>query len=87
MLTRDDLIDLIVSQIKLRPAPPPSSAGSPRPRPKGPEGPAGRIFLSEHDIKKALKDGSKELRVPAKAIVSPLASDWLTLRGVRIVRE
>ena len=96
MLTRDDLIDLIVSQIK------PVKAGNPAPAPsmsagrwtagmgkqkagKASDGPVGRIFMSEYEIKKMLKPGAKELQLPAGAIVSPLAADWLTLQGVRIV--
>lgn len=93
MLTRDDLIDMIIAGLaKAKPAtaapvpaaPPPV----PRARPSGlpPPGPKGRTFWSEYEIKKALTPGGKRLTLPADAIVSPLASDWLTLRGIEIVR-
>jgi hypothetical protein len=97
MLTRDDLIDLIVSQLTPlkagNSAPAPSTPGDRRTADMGKQkagktsdGPAGRIFVSEYEIKKLLKPGAKEIRLPAGAIVSPLAADWLTLQGVRIVR-
>lgn len=105
MLTRDDLIDVIIAGLaKAKPAvaasvPPAKAAGPSRPpfvaappppkaRPSGlpPPGPKGRPFWSEWQIKKALTGGGKRLTLPADAIVSPLASDWLTLRGIEIVR-
>jgi hypothetical protein len=94
MLTRDDLIDVIIAGLtKVRPAPAvPGLAAAPPPPPKArpsglpPPGPKGRAFWSEYDIKKALTAGGKRLTLPADAIVSPLASDWLTLRGIEIVR-
>ena len=46
----------------------------------------GRIFLSEYEIKKLLQTG-EILKIPASAILSPLAQDWLALKGVKIVRE
>ena len=98
MLTRDDLIDIVIAGLaKAEPAasvpasakpfvaPPPPA---PKARPSGlpPPGPKGRAFWSEYEIKKALTAGAKRLTLPADAIVSPLASDWLTLRGIEIVR-
>ena len=73
-MTRDDLIDLLVAGLaKAGPAAVPS--------------PKGRPFLSEYDIKKRLTAGGNRLTIPRQSIVSPLALDWLTLRGVEIVRE
>lgn len=95
MLTRDDLIDAIIAGLaKAEPAAPasakPAAAGprAPAVRPSAlpPPGPKGRAFWSEYDIKKALTAGGKRLTLPADAIVSPLASDWLTLKGIEIVR-
>jgi hypothetical protein len=105
MLTRDDLIDVIIAGLaKARPAasvpaqPAPAAVASksfvpapppvPKARPSGlpKPGPKGRAFWSEYDIKKALTGGGKRLTLPSDAIVSPLASDWLTLRGIEIVR-
>jgi hypothetical protein len=39
------------------------------------------------DIKKRLTAGQTRLTLPADAIVSPLASDWLVLKGITVVRE
>jgi hypothetical protein len=78
MLTRDDLIDVIVSGLG------PKAPAAKRVRS---EGPKGRLFLAEHDIKKRLTADGRRLTLPRDAIVSPLASDWLTLKGIEIVRE
>lgn len=91
MLTRDDLIDIIVAG--LAPAKPAMrvSAATPSGSKKiketmGKSGPAGRVFLSEHEIKRLLTPGSKRLTIPGNSIVSPLALEWLTLKGIEIVR-
>ncbi|MDE2141240.1 MAG: hypothetical protein KGJ84_02360 [Elusimicrobia bacterium] len=79
MLTRDDLIDLLVAGLaKAGPA----TAVSPAPK-----GPPGRPFLSEHDIKKRLTPTGKRLTIPKNSIVSPLAFEFLILQGIEIVRE
>lgn len=79
MLTRDDLIDIIAAGLaKVKPAA--------VVRAWSPKGPAGRVFLSEYEIKKRLTAGGLRLTIPENAILSPLASDWLTLRGIEIVR-
>lgn len=91
MLTRDDLIDLIVAGLaKAGPATAVSAAPAASARaPKGapPPGPKGRLFLSEYDIKKRLTSAGKRLTIPKDSIVSPLAVEWLTLRGIDIIRE
>lgn len=46
----------------------------------------GRPFLTEHDVRKALTPGTTDLTISRDAIVSPLALDWLALKGIRIVR-
>ncbi len=79
MLTRDDLLDIItagLAKIKL--------AAVARPWNKA--GPAGRPFLTEYDIKKRLTPGGVRLTIPENAIISPLVTDWLTLRGIEVVR-
>lgn len=104
MLTRDDLIDMLIAGLaKAKPAVaasvPTAQPAAAKPfiavappvakaKPSGlpPPGPKGRAFWSEYEIKKALTGGGKRLTLPADAIVSPLASDWLTLRGIEIVR-
>lgn len=46
----------------------------------------GRVFLSEYHIRKALTPGATHLTIAKDAIVSPLASEWLAFKGIRIVR-
>ena len=48
------------------------------------EGPKGRPFLTERDIRRLLAPGAHEISVPAGAIISPLAADWLILSGIRV---
>ncbi|MBI5631420.1 MAG: hypothetical protein HY921_11115 [Elusimicrobia bacterium] len=74
MLNRDDLIDLIMGHLRELPVRAPSAGG-----------PRGRLFLSEHEIKKRLTPAGTELKIPRGAIISPLAQDWLVLKGVKIV--
>ncbi len=76
MLTRDDLLDILAAGL---------SKG--RPATVSAQGPKGRRFLSEYEIKKQLTPGGKRLTIPMHSIVSPLALDELTLRGIEIVRE
>jgi hypothetical protein len=85
VFTRDDLIDFLVGRLG-----PGAPAGA------GPvkEGlfpntmlPKGRIFLSEFEIKKRLTVSGEHLTIPKEAIISPLAVDWLTLKGIKITRE
>jgi hypothetical protein len=91
VLTRDDLIDLLVAG--LAKAGPAAAASVPAPAPGRAAGaktlPAlsGRPFLSEYEIKKRLTPGSNRLTIPGRSIISPAAVDWLTLRGIEIVRE
>lgn len=80
----------------LRPGRAPQAAPSPPPVPKSPP-PAspwpsapsgkGRVFLSEYHVRKALTPGSLDLKIPKDAIVSPLALEWLALKGIRIIRS
>ncbi|MBI5624551.1 MAG: hypothetical protein HY924_12300 [Elusimicrobia bacterium] len=106
MLTRDDLVDIILESLAsgsqvlggssssflggglasrsqaphgLPPAPPSGA----RPHPTG----AARLFLSEYDVKRRLTPHSQQLKIPKDAILSPLALDWLVLRGICIVKE
>ncbi len=81
MLTRDDLIDIIVAGLaKTKP-------GAAAARLWRAAGPAAKVFLSEYDIKKRLTPGGLHLTIPGNAILSPLVTDWLTLRGIEIIRE
>lgn len=96
MLTRDDLIDIIVERLQragggAHPAPaarPAAPSAPPAPvRRRLDEEVRGRQFLSEYDIRKQLTGNSQELRISKNAIISPLAEDWLTLRRIKIIRE
>ncbi len=81
MLTKDDLADIFIAG--LAPAKPAAAAVSLW----NPLGPTGRVFLSEHDVKKRLTPGGVRLTIPESAILSPLVTDWLILKGIEIVKE
>ena len=81
MLTRDDLIDIVVAYL----AKAEGAVGAVRSW--VPTGPPGRPFLSEYDIRKRLTPGGTRLTIPGDAILSPLVTDWLTLRGIEVIRE
>jgi hypothetical protein len=92
MFTQDDLIDLIVSRLKAEIQPAPAAKESSAPAHQGKSYPytmlpKGRIFLSEYEIKKRLTVSGEHLTIPREAIISPLAMDWLILKGIQIVRE
>jgi hypothetical protein len=91
MLTRDDLIDLLVAGLaKAGPAaaaPAPGAPGGVRAAKTLASAPIGRCFLTEYEIKKRLTAGGNRLTIPKQSIISPLAVDWLTLQGIEIVRE
>ena len=90
MFTRDDLVDTIMSALSDKP-----SAGTRYPNKPGLQEESGshlkplsgRHFLTEHVIKKTLTEGARHLTIPEDAIVSPLAQDWLVLKGIRIIRS
>ena len=75
MWTRNDLVDWLMERMA------PSTAAI-----KGPE-PKRKVFLSEYEIKRMLTPQSQHLTIPKEAILSPLAVDWLTLKGIKVVRE
>ena len=89
MLKRDDLIDLIVRHLtEAKPASvEPSIRNNVNEGQAGPAAPKGRLFLSEHDIKKRLTPGQTRLTIPKESIISPLAADWLVLQGIQVIRE
>lgn len=81
MLTRDDLIDIVIAYLAK------AKGAVAALRPWAPKGPFRKVFLSEYDIKKRLTPGGMRLTIPENTILSPLATDWLTLRGIEVVRE
>ena len=71
MFTKNDLLDFIAAAIKDAPAKAP-------PRRK-------RVFLSDWELKKMRPAGGGALHVPAEAVISPLARDWLDYEGIKII--
>ena len=85
MLNRDDILDIVWERLFAGAGDAPMlevPAAGPLHRPL-----QGRLFLSEYDIKKKLKNDSRKLTIPQNAILSPLVVDWLALRRIMIVRE
>ena len=82
MLTRDDLADILIAG--LAQAKPAAAVVASLWDPLGPHG---RLFLSEHDVKKRLTPGGGRLTIPENAILSPLVTDWLALKGIEVVKE
>jgi hypothetical protein len=91
MLTRDDLIDVILRHLTGAANEPASSAKNQsaikEKTAHPPMLPRGRVFLTEREIKKRLTPQSEHLTIPKDSIISPLASDWLALQRIKIVRE
>jgi len=83
MFTRDDLIDAILRRLKTG-APVACPCAHAR---SSPAFLKGRRFLTEHEIRKALTPGARVLTIPVGAIVSPLAQEWLALKGIEILRS
>lgn len=44
-----------------------------------------KIFLSDGELRKMYVKGSKTITIPANAIISPLALDWLDFDGIKII--
>jgi len=80
MLTKADMADIIAKRLGLEPGAvrPLSKASLPLPK---------RVFLSDWELKRLSKPGSKKIEVPANAIISPLSLDWLDYDGVEITRK
>lgn len=96
VFTRSDLIDAVLRRLGARPGRVPSTVfpNSPSQKPFLQEEVgshlkplSGRRFLTEDVIKKTLTDGARNLTIAEDAIVSPLAQDWLALKGIRIIRS
>ncbi len=45
-----------------------------------------KVFLSDSDMRNLFRPGTRTVKIPANAIVSPLAMDWLDYDGIEIVR-
>ena len=92
MLTRDDLIELIVSHLikeggATEAAGPSAAPGASAKKGAANAEPRGRRFISEYELRRLIKPGASRVVVPKGAIVSPLALDWLVLKGIALERE
>ncbi|MCX5786718.1 MAG: hypothetical protein NTX59_13635 [Elusimicrobia bacterium] len=45
-----------------------------------------KVFLSDWEMRRLFKPGARAVTVPANAIISPMALDWLEYNGIEIVR-
>ncbi|MEI7528750.1 MAG: hypothetical protein WCK76_07385 [Elusimicrobiota bacterium] len=80
MLTKGAIEDLIAEHLfRGR-----SGGGSPAPK-KVPEL-QHRVFLSDFELRAMITAGGRAIKVPANAIISPLALDWIEYNGIEIVR-
>lgn len=90
MYSRNDLIDALLRHLGPRlgvsrrspyaPLPAPKPAGKALPLPP----PGKKRFMTEFEVRKKLTPQTKVLTIPTDVIVSPLAQEWLALRGIRI---
>ncbi|MHB0996356.1 MAG: hypothetical protein ACYC2I_08315 [Elusimicrobiales bacterium] len=48
---------------------------------------AKRTFLSDWELRRMYRPGAKVIRVPAGAIISPLALDWIEFNGIEILEK
>lgn len=71
MFTKNDLVDAIFEKLNMN---------------KSDEKPVNRIFLSDWEMRKMLQPGASEIRIPANAIISPLALDWIEFKKIKIIR-
>ena len=80
MLTKGAIEDLIAEHL-FRGKP-----GGAAPAPKKVPELKHRVFLSAFELRKMLAAGARAITVPANAIISPLAMDWLEYNGIEIKR-
>ncbi|MBI4802815.1 MAG: hypothetical protein HY796_09870 [Elusimicrobia bacterium] len=78
MLTKSDIADIISERLE---------RGSCERAPAAAKTPLKRVFISDRELKRMVKEGQKMVKVPANAIISPLSEDWLDYKGVKILRE
>lgn len=78
MLTKGAVEDLIMRH--LRPEPGTASAARRIGELKK------KVFISDWELRRLYKPGSKTVNVPANAIVSPLSVDWLDYNNVTVIR-
>ncbi|MBI4350929.1 MAG: hypothetical protein HY550_05785 [Elusimicrobia bacterium] len=79
MLTRGAVEDLIMQHLS-------REAGGAAPAVKKRGGPEKKVFLSDWELRRLYKPGSRTVQVPSNSIVSPLSLDWLDYNGITVVR-
>lgn len=80
MLTKGAIEDLIMQHLTRKAGGAQASAPKKVPELKK------KVFLSDRDMRGLCRPGARTVKVPANAIVSPLALDWLDYDGIEIVR-
>lgn len=79
MLSKGALEDIVMEHLGRK-------AGAPSRAPRKVPELKKRIFLSDREMRGLCRPGARTVKVPANAIVSPLAMDWLDYDGIEIVR-
>ena len=46
-----------------------------------------KVFLSDWELRRLYKPGSRSVDVPANALISPLSGDWLDYDGIEARRS
>lgn len=80
MLTKGAVEDLIMQHLSRESGGAAPAAGKTARRGK-------KVFLSDRELRRLYKPGSRTVRVPSNSIVSPLSLDWLDYDGITVVRE
>ena len=79
MLTRADLVDIIIDAVARSKSAPVSVVV--------PQSGRARIFLSDWELRRMRAPGAKTVKVPRGALISPLSRDWLDYEGVKIAYD
>ena len=83
MLTKGAITDLIASHLARA-----AGGGSPSPAPsrKVPEELPKKVFFSDYELRRLLSPDGKSVQVPANALLSPLALDWIEFNCIQVIR-
>ena len=46
-----------------------------------------KVFISDWQLRRLYVKGSRIVKVPSNAILSPLSIDWLDYEGIKVIRE
>jgi len=78
MLTKGAVEDLIMHHLSR------STGGGASPALKKAPGPGKKTFLSDYELRRLYKPGSRTVAVPPGTIISPLSLDWLDYDGITV---